>query len=218
VFCIYLRTNSDLCHLQHKLIGFYNRDEKCVYCAVRTGSLNKAVCALYLMSYIPRIILYNTTQYTYFLCTVLDIPNHTQIFTPTLGIHWCRPQGVQSHRSFSLTHRSADHSSNIGTINRNQNLLCVFGCQLKCFTLLVKPSGCAGLQQFKFDVLFQLLKIFARWTQGAFSHYDVTYVKSPFGSVEKKLQWDWNPWRWHQWMSKRVRVTISVWFNTHNTA
>ena len=30
VYCIYLRTNSDLCHLQHKLIGFYNRDEKCL--------------------------------------------------------------------------------------------------------------------------------------------------------------------------------------------
>ena len=30
VFCIYLRTNIDLCHLQHKLIGFYNRDEKCL--------------------------------------------------------------------------------------------------------------------------------------------------------------------------------------------
>ena len=30
VFCIYLRTNSDSCHLQHKLIGFYNRDEKCL--------------------------------------------------------------------------------------------------------------------------------------------------------------------------------------------
>ena len=30
VFCSYLRTNSDLCHLQHKLIGFYNRDEKCL--------------------------------------------------------------------------------------------------------------------------------------------------------------------------------------------
>jgi hypothetical protein len=30
VFCICLRTNSDLCHLQHKLIGFYNRDEKCL--------------------------------------------------------------------------------------------------------------------------------------------------------------------------------------------
>jgi len=30
MFCIYLRTNSDLCHLQHKLIGFYYRDEKCL--------------------------------------------------------------------------------------------------------------------------------------------------------------------------------------------
>ena len=30
VFRIYLRTNSDLCLLQHKLIGFYNRDEKCL--------------------------------------------------------------------------------------------------------------------------------------------------------------------------------------------
>ena len=30
VFCVYLRTNSDLCHLQHKLIGFYNPDEKCL--------------------------------------------------------------------------------------------------------------------------------------------------------------------------------------------
>ena len=29
-FCIYLRTNNDLYHLQHKLIGFYNRDEKCL--------------------------------------------------------------------------------------------------------------------------------------------------------------------------------------------
>ena len=30
MLCIYLRTNSDLCLLQHKLIGFYNRDEKCL--------------------------------------------------------------------------------------------------------------------------------------------------------------------------------------------
>jgi hypothetical protein len=30
VFCIYLRTNNDLCHLQHKMIGFYNRDGKCL--------------------------------------------------------------------------------------------------------------------------------------------------------------------------------------------
>ena len=26
----YQKTNSDLCHLQRKLIGFYNRDEKCL--------------------------------------------------------------------------------------------------------------------------------------------------------------------------------------------
>ena len=30
VFCIYLRINSDLCHLQHTLIRFYNLDEKCL--------------------------------------------------------------------------------------------------------------------------------------------------------------------------------------------
>ena len=30
VFCVDLRTNRDLCHLQHKLIGFYNRYEKCL--------------------------------------------------------------------------------------------------------------------------------------------------------------------------------------------
>ena len=29
MFCIYLRTNSDLCHLQYKLIGFYKPHEKC---------------------------------------------------------------------------------------------------------------------------------------------------------------------------------------------
>jgi len=31
MFFIYLRRNSDLCHLQHKLIGFYNGDEKCLH-------------------------------------------------------------------------------------------------------------------------------------------------------------------------------------------
>jgi hypothetical protein len=30
IFCIYLRTNNDLCHLHHKPIGSYNRDEKCL--------------------------------------------------------------------------------------------------------------------------------------------------------------------------------------------
>jgi hypothetical protein len=26
----YLRTNSEMCHLEYKLIGFYNQDEKCL--------------------------------------------------------------------------------------------------------------------------------------------------------------------------------------------
>ena len=31
MFCVYHKiNNSDLCHLQHKLIGFYNPDEKCL--------------------------------------------------------------------------------------------------------------------------------------------------------------------------------------------
>jgi hypothetical protein len=30
VFYIYLRTNSDFCTIQYKLIGFYNRDRKCL--------------------------------------------------------------------------------------------------------------------------------------------------------------------------------------------
>ena len=45
MFCKYLRTNSDLCHLYHKLIGF-KTEMKSVYSAVRTGSLNKTFCAL----------------------------------------------------------------------------------------------------------------------------------------------------------------------------
>jgi hypothetical protein len=32
---VYLRTNSDLCHLRHKLIGFYNRDDKWALSALR---------------------------------------------------------------------------------------------------------------------------------------------------------------------------------------
>ena len=36
-----------MCHLYPKLIGFYYR-VKSVYCAVRTGCLNKTVCSIYL--------------------------------------------------------------------------------------------------------------------------------------------------------------------------
>jgi len=48
VFCVYLRTNSDLCHLQHKLIGFYNRDLTLYSPVVTTftGSLTFNNCTL----------------------------------------------------------------------------------------------------------------------------------------------------------------------------
>ena len=36
--------NNDLCHLQHELIGFHNRDEKCSLCGTN-WVFNKAVCA-----------------------------------------------------------------------------------------------------------------------------------------------------------------------------
>jgi hypothetical protein len=45
VFCISLRTNSDLCHLHKKNWLVFITEMKSVYSAVRTGSLNEAVCA-----------------------------------------------------------------------------------------------------------------------------------------------------------------------------
>ena len=39
VFCVDLRTNSDYFPIQPSLTGFVKETE-CVYCAVRTGSLN----------------------------------------------------------------------------------------------------------------------------------------------------------------------------------
>ena len=45
-----LSTNSNYFHLQHEMIGFIT-EIKSVYNAVRTGSLNKAVCASSLEGY-----------------------------------------------------------------------------------------------------------------------------------------------------------------------
>ena len=55
VFCIYLRTNSDLCHLQHKLIGFYNWDEKCLQRGTDWVS-NIAVCASSVKGQYPKLV------------------------------------------------------------------------------------------------------------------------------------------------------------------
>jgi len=64
VFCTYLTTNSDLCHLQHKLIGFHNR-MKSIYFAVQTGSLNKTVCVSSLNGYMCTVLInhFNPTGY-----------------------------------------------------------------------------------------------------------------------------------------------------------
>jgi hypothetical protein len=53
---IYLRKNSDLCHLHHELIGFIT-EMKNIYSAVRTGSLNKAVCASSLKGWLQTYVL-----------------------------------------------------------------------------------------------------------------------------------------------------------------
>jgi len=45
VFCIYLRTNSDLFLLHHKLIGFYNRVEKFLLRGTNWVFKKKAVCS-----------------------------------------------------------------------------------------------------------------------------------------------------------------------------
>jgi len=82
VFCVYLRTNSDLCHLQHKLIGFYNPD-KSVYSAVRTGSLNKAVCAWALKVNIATTV---RSAHTVFMCFVF-ISEQTATCA-TYSINW----------------------------------------------------------------------------------------------------------------------------------
>ena len=47
VFCVYLRTNSDLCHLQHKLIGFYNPDEKCLQRGTDWGFKYSGLCFVF---------------------------------------------------------------------------------------------------------------------------------------------------------------------------
>jgi hypothetical protein len=45
VFCVYLKTNSDLCLLHKKNWLVVITEMKSVYSAVRTGDLNEAVCA-----------------------------------------------------------------------------------------------------------------------------------------------------------------------------
>ena len=78
MFCIYLRTNSDLCHLQHKLVGFYNRDEKCLqrgtgwvfkYSSLRFVFKGLAVFVHSLTTFTINIFLYNRTSLKIWVAT-----------------------------------------------------------------------------------------------------------------------------------------------------
>ena len=76
MFCIYLRKNSDLCHLQHKLIGFYNRHEKCLQRG--TDWVFKKSGLLHLLSQtVPLCGLLQTFRYRINKC-VLFRNNHLQ--------------------------------------------------------------------------------------------------------------------------------------------
>ena len=98
MFCIYLRTNSDLCHLQHKLIGFYNRDEKCLHRGT-DWVFNKAVCASSGQGYVYNIlgysIIYNAFILNHRHLFSVPFPNYTLKFLRTnsfllpLKPHFC---------------------------------------------------------------------------------------------------------------------------------
>jgi hypothetical protein len=47
VFCICLRTNSDLCRLHKKLIGFYNLDDKCLECGTVWAFKWSGLCSIF---------------------------------------------------------------------------------------------------------------------------------------------------------------------------
>jgi hypothetical protein len=84
--------NSDLCHLQHKLIGFIT-EMKSVYSAVRTGPLNKAVCAPFLKGYTHINLIHKCNEYNLmfvlFILDVLEITNTTHRLAPLLySICW----------------------------------------------------------------------------------------------------------------------------------
>ena len=81
VFCIYLRINSDLCHLQHKLIGFYNPDEKCLQRGTdwvfKYSGLRLGFKGLYLLTQVPSSVKYSSL---YWYMIRLGISSHYHAF------------------------------------------------------------------------------------------------------------------------------------------
>jgi hypothetical protein len=111
VFCIYLKTNSDLCHLQHKLIGFYKWAEKCLQygtdwvfkysslCFVCEGlNLNKmSINRTALLSFYIMLSISLSNKLPIFMCHMCFIQqtnpqegccaSHYQFYTSTIFLH-----------------------------------------------------------------------------------------------------------------------------------
>ena len=75
MFFIYLRTNSDLCYLQDKLIGFYNRDEKCL---LRGRSFVMTMKA-------PRSFETSVIIYQCAWCNIIDAWSSVRMFLRNVG-------------------------------------------------------------------------------------------------------------------------------------
>ena len=88
MFCIYLKTNSYLCHLQHKLIGFYNRDEKCLQRGTDWGfkySGMRFVCKG-LNIYVFCIYLRTNSNLCHLQHKLIDFCNPDEVFTARYGL------------------------------------------------------------------------------------------------------------------------------------
>jgi len=47
VFCSYLRTNSDFCPIQHRLMGFYIWDKTCLLCGMDWVFKSSSLCCAF---------------------------------------------------------------------------------------------------------------------------------------------------------------------------
>jgi len=74
-FVIYLRTNSDSCHLHHELIGFYNQDEKGLLRG--TNWIFKLISLPFVFKWLKSTIL---------CCPILVNPEFLNILY--INIHW----------------------------------------------------------------------------------------------------------------------------------
>jgi hypothetical protein len=97
VFCIYLRTNSDFCHIHHKLIGFYNPVEKCLQRG--TNFVSKLSSLRFVFKRLMRVYIISKCIDTYIR---KDIGLHIHTYTHTYihirtGIHTYMHSSTHTH-------------------------------------------------------------------------------------------------------------------------